>query len=170
MSFMRNPSLMSALSKALDAGPQIDARQVVVLGVGSELRGDDAAGVLVAARLARRGPSGVHVIVGGTAPENLTAEVRSLSPSHLLIVDSADMGESPGSVRVIVPAEIGGASFSTHSLPLSLLAEYVRRETGCRVTVVGMQPRSVEPGRGVSHEVERAIEETVDALGRCLAG
>jgi len=161
-----------ALKKALEPDRQswrAGGRPVVVLGVGSELRSDDAAGVRVAAELARASLPGVRALDGGSAPENCTAEIRQISPSHLIIVDSAHMQETPGAVRLIESADIRGASFGTHSLPLSVLADYLQREIGCRVTVIGIQPFSMEFGEGMSAEVSAAVRETAQALRECLA-
>jgi hydrogenase 3 maturation protease len=164
--------LRHALKKALEPDRQswrADGRPVVVLGVGSELRSDDAAGVRVAAELARASLPGVRALNGGSAPENCTAEIRQLDPSHLIIVDSAHMQESPGAVRLIESADISGSSFGTHSLPLSVLADYIQREIGCRVTVIGIQPASIEFGEQMSPEVSAAVRETVSDLRECLA-
>lgn len=164
--------LRLALKKALEADRlswRAGGRPVVVLGVGSELRSDDAAGVRVAAELARASLPGVRALDGGSAPENCTAEIRQLAPSHLIIVDSAHMEEPPGAVRLIESADISGASFGTHSLPLSVLADYIQREIGCRVTVIGIQPLSIEFGEGMSPEVSAAVRETALALKECLA-
>ena len=165
--------LRPALKKALEPDGQswrAGGRPVVVLGVGSELRSDDAAGVRVAAELARASLPGVRTVDGGTAPENCTAELRQLDPLHLIIVDSAHMQESPGAVRLIESADIGGSSFGTHSLPLSVLADYVRREIGCRVTVIGIQPSSIEFGEEMSAEVSAAVQDTALALKEYLGG
>ncbi|MCX6095358.1 MAG: hydrogenase maturation peptidase HycI [Candidatus Bipolaricaulota bacterium] len=170
---MPSASLLEDLTRALQPGRPAakgtaSAGTVVVLGVGSDLRADDAAGIRVAERLARLSLSGVRAVIGGTAPENATAEIRRLAPSHLLIVDAAEMGEDPGSVRLIDPEEVGGASFSTHSLPMSVLAGYLRGELGCRVTLLGIEPKSLAFGGAVSPEVEAAIGETVAALEEAL--
>jgi hydrogenase maturation protease HycI len=164
--------LRHALKKALEPDGlswRASGRPVVVLGVGSELRSDDAAGVRVAAELARAALAGVHALDGGSAPENCTAEIRQLDPSHLIIVDSAHMQESPGAIRLIESADISGASFGTHSLPLSVLADYIRREIGCRVSVIGIQPASIEFGESMSPEVSAAVQEAALALKDCLA-
>jgi hydrogenase 3 maturation protease len=168
---MPTPDLLPALKRALRAdgpGPAPARKPVVVLGVGSELRSDDAAGVRVAAALARAPLEGVHPLDGGSAPENCTAEIRRIGPSHLVIVDAADMGESPGSIRVIASSDIGGASFGTHGLPLSVLAGYVAREVGCSVILIGIQPKSLAYGQEVSREVTDAIAETELALRASL--
>jgi hydrogenase 3 maturation protease len=168
---MPTPDLRRALKKALEADRQhrrAGGRPVVVLGVGAELRSDDAAGVRVAAELARMSLPGVRALDGGSAPENCTAEIRKLDPSHLIIVDSAHMGAPPGEVRLIEPADIGGASFGTHSLPLSVLVDYIQREIGCRVAVIGIQPVSLAFGEGMSPEVSAAVQETARILEVCL--
>jgi hydrogenase 3 maturation protease len=167
---MPTPELLPALKRALEADgvPAPALRPVAVLGVGSELRSDDAAGGLLAAELSRRPMPGVHALDGGSAPENCTAEIRHIAPSHLVIVDAADLGEQPGAIRVIASEDIGGTSFGTHSLPLSIIADYLRTEVGCSVIVIGIQPRSLAFGQQVSPEVRQAVAETAQALRACL--
>jgi hydrogenase 3 maturation protease len=160
--------LRPALTRALGPEAPSDARPVVVLGVGSPLRSDDAAGLHVAAALTRelraRPVPGLTVIEAGPAPENFTSEIRRLRPAVVLIVDCARMGEAPGSVRVIAPEQIAGVSFGTHGLPLSVLAEYLRRETGCSVAFLGIEPLTVEPAEALSAAARTGVDEAVSAL------
>jgi len=142
---------------------------VVVLGVGSELRSDDAAGLHVSRALAQRGIPGVHALDGGPAPESCTGEIRRIGPSHLFIVDAADMAEPPGTIRLIDQENITGASFGTHGLPLSVVADYLRNETGCTVAIIGIQPASLGFGESLSAPVSAAVAETVRCLADCLA-
>jgi hydrogenase 3 maturation protease len=164
-------ALRKALETALAADgdtPEPSRRPVAVLGVGSPLRSDDAAGLRLAALVSRAALPGVHAIDGGPAPENCTAEVRRLCPSHLVIVDAADMGEPPGTIRVIPPGLIGSTSFGTHGLPLGVVADYLRSEVGCRVVVIGVQPKSLSFGEELSPEVESAVAGLSTALAACL--
>ncbi len=165
---MLNPQLAPALTQALSLRPE-EARRVVILGIGSELRSDDAAGVRVAERVEALGLPGVTAIPGGSAPENLTGEIRRLSPSLLIIVDAADMGLPPGTVRLLDPGEIGGISFSTHTLPLTVLAGYLQQETGCSLIIMGIQPRSLDFDGPLSPETATAVEEVTEALSSCLS-
>lgn len=132
-----------------------NSKKIAVLGVGSELRGDDVAGVLAAEGLS--GLAGVGVFAGSTAPESMTGEIKRFKPTHLVIIDAADMGLAPGSVKSIAPADIGGISFCTHSLPMNILADYLIEETGCEVVFIGIQPKSVVFGSALSDEVKRAV-------------
>src|SRR5271157_835991 len=163
----RQPLLIPSLRRALESRRPDDP--VVVLGVGSELRSDDAVGVRVAQKLAgQEALRGVHAVDGGAAPENTTAEVRRIRPTHVLIVDAAAMGEQPGTIRFIDPKNVGGASFGTHGLPLTVLADYLRSELHCEVIIVGIQPLCVEYGEELSAPVADAAEELVEALEECL--
>lgn len=166
------PALKKALKKALGSERdqlKPDARPVVVLGVGSELRSDDAVGLRVASAIADLHLPNVFAIQGGPAPENSTGEIRALAPSHLIIVDAADMRAEPGSVRVLDPDDLTGSSFATHGLPLSVLSRYLRDEIGCRITFIGVQPASVAFGEILSPPAEEAARILVMALSECLA-
>ena len=160
--------LLQRLTEALASRRPADT--VVVLGVGSELRSDDAAGLHVARRVAALRLPGVHALEAGPSPENAAAALRALNPRFVLMVDAAAMREAPGSLRLIDPANVGGASFGTHGLPLTVLAQYLARETGCVVSILGIQPQSVEFGEELSPPVRAAVNEVTLALAACLGG
>jgi hydrogenase 3 maturation protease len=139
-----------------------------VIGVGNPLRSDDGAGVLVARRLAKRATDHLLVLEAGQAPENRTAELRRFAPGLVLIVDATDMGRTPGAIGWIPEECIDGMSASTHSLPLSMLARYLRMELSCSVMFLGIQPASNEVGERVSEEVLQAVDEIIDGLDMLL--
>ncbi len=124
------------------------------MGVGNEQRRDDAAGILVMRRLSHiQFTENILILEAGIAPENATAALRRFAPSRVLLVDAAEMGEPAGTVRWVEMSEIAGMSASTHSLPLSLLADYLRLELGCEVALLGIQPADNDYGEGLSEEV-----------------
>ena len=65
------------------------AVRVAVLGVGSELRGDDIAGILVINALQKSKKINKNIKLktfeGSTAPENITGELRAFKPTHLVL-------------------------------------------------------------------------------------
>jgi hydrogenase 3 maturation protease len=136
--------------------------RVAVMGIGNELRGDDAAGMLVARCLFREDT--MMVIQAGQTPENATAELRGFAPQLILLVDAADMGEPPGTVRWIAKEDISGISASTHNLPLSMLGDYLMLEFNCPVALLGIQPASNDLGGPVSPEVLRAVDKIVTGI------
>ena len=140
------------------------ARRVAVLGCGSSLRGDDGLGALVAERLAdtqlireqfdgMRASARIGVFRGDTAPENFSGEIKNFGPDVLLVVDTANMGLPPGTAALIPTEEIGGVSFSTHRLPLRIMLDYLRRETGCRVYLLCVQGATLAFGADMTPEV-----------------
>jgi hydrogenase 3 maturation protease len=139
------------------------AASIVLLGVGSELRGDDAAGLLVAEKVKSQ-RSKVKVLLGGTAPENLTGEIKRLKPSHLLIVDAADFKAEPGAIKLLDPREIGGFSFSTHSLPLKVMIDFILADHQCEVVIVAIQPADVNFGAPLSPAVKQACAAAAQAI------
>jgi hydrogenase 3 maturation protease len=143
--------------------------RIAILGVGNPFRSDDAAGILVVRALAhRKSADRVLICEAGPAPENRTGEVRRYAPDLVLIVDAAEMGETPGTVRWISEDDIDGMSASTHSLPLSMLIHYLKLDLNCDVRLLGIQVRSNEVGETVSVDVLRAVDEIVEELDRFI--
>jgi hydrogenase 3 maturation protease len=143
-----------------------NARKVAILGIGSELRSDDAAGVLAAqqikkiSRQKKKSSPQVKVFIGETAPENLTGEIKKFEPSHLIIIDSADINIKPGQIKIINPEKVGGTSFCTHSLPIKVMIDYLQQSfPDLKAIVIGIQPQTIAVGSNISEEVGHAVEE-----------
>jgi hydrogenase 3 maturation protease len=146
------------------------ARRVAIVGVGSEMRGDDAAGVEVVRGLRRKLKSPkVLLIEGGVAPENFTSQVRRFKPSHVFLIDATDFGAKPGDLVLAEPEAITGQSISTHTLPLSILAVYLREQTGAKVMLLGIQPARAQMGAEISEPIKDAIEKVNEALLKGLS-
>ncbi|MBN1823933.1 MAG: hydrogenase maturation peptidase HycI [Endomicrobiales bacterium] len=138
---------------------------VVVLGVGSELRGDDVAGMLAAELISKKSKNrSLKVILGGTAPENFTGEIKKLSPSHLIMIDAADTGAKPGTISIIDSETVGGISFSTHMMPLKVMVDYIRESINCSVLIIGIQPKNIKFGAKVSREIKTSATQIAEAV------
>lgn len=146
--------------------------RLAIAGVGNPLRSDDAVGVMVAHALSGRECAAdidrVLILEAGQVPENRTGELRRFAPDLVLIVDAADMGESPGTVQWIAEEFIDGMSASTHGLPLSMRARYLKLGLNCLVAILGIQPVSNEVGGRVSMKVLEAVDEIADVLDQVL--
>lgn len=136
------------------------------MGVGNDLRGDDSAALVAVREIIARGTLCSHFLAleGGPAPENVTAALRRFQPEQVIFLDAAHMDELPGTVRWIELNTIDGMSASSHSLPLSILAEFIEMEFGCAVTVLGIQPEQNEVMEDLSAPVRRAVDEIVEAF------
>jgi len=199
------PSLKSSLQKRLEG-----AARIGVLAVGSTIRGDDAAGMLVADRLEARlqiadcklqieqqersdpSVSGggapvpppvldvartgnlksemplVRIFRGETAPENLTGEIKTYQPTHLIIIDSAELGLAPGGSALIDPDDLrNGRTFSTHGLPITVMVHYLLNsfsKDACKVVIIGIQGDCLEFGHPVHPAVSAAAVQLADDI------
>jgi len=140
-------------------------KKIVVLGIGNQLRGDDYSGSLVAVKLGQEcRKDNVVIVDGGTVPENFTGLVRKETPSHIILIDAADMGKKPGYIRLIEKEEISRYNISTHAMPLSFLIKYLEQTTSARIILIGIQPDGMELDNTLSEEVKKSVEYLVDIL------
>ena len=135
-------------------------RKIVFLGVGSPLRADDAVGLLIVSELEKQLPATpereLRFYLGEAAPENFTGVIREFGPDYVVLFDAAALELTPGEFRLIEHDQISGVSFSTHVLPLKIIANYLKETTGCEVVVVGVQPKLLEFGYEMTAVVKQA--------------
>ncbi len=110
----------------------------VLMGIGNELNGDDAIGVLVARKL-KKELIGWEVIDAGVMPESYTSKIERLKPELLVMVDAIDGEELvPGDVKIVDRKSMGNLILSTHSIPLSVLYDYLSQSVQ-RIVVIGIK-------------------------------
>lgn len=142
---------------------------VLVAGLGNELRGDDAAGLLTARALRRLGPRGVDV-------EEYAGDVAALAEaishhSRVIVVDALASSAPAGTVTSLSPGQVSIRSgASTHGLGLRAALE-LARALGAepKVHVFGIAGRSFGAGEPPSAEVARGARELAAAIKEGLA-
>ncbi len=133
----------------------------ILLGIGNPRHGDDGLGPLFAR--AFRHPDW-RTINAATVPENFTGVIRRLRPECLVLLDAAEMGCPPGTMRRLPPTAIGARDFGTHAPSIGQLAAYLADCAG-QVAIIGIQPATTQPGARLSPPVRATLRE----LGRLLA-
>jgi hydrogenase 3 maturation protease len=166
----------------------LNAKRIAVMGVGSELRGDDIAGLLAAEQIEKsikgktafphsthpdtpgfaQSKAEVRVFIGETAPENLTGEIKRYQPTHLIVIDAAELNKKPGHIEIMDLETIGGASFCTHSLPLKVIITYLLESFKFEVILIGIQPKSITFGAQPAKEVIAAVKKLAVAIIEAL--
>jgi hydrogenase 3 maturation protease len=146
-----------------------NAQRVAVLGVGSELRGDDVAGILAAQQIEKntKGKSitpQLQVFIGATAPENLTGEIKKFQPTHLIIIDAAELNKKPGHIEIMEADKIGGTSFCTHVLPLKVIVAYLLESFKFEAIIIGIQPKTLTFGAQPTKEVVAAAKHLAETI------
>ena len=139
--------------------------KTVVLGLGNRYLKDDGVGMAVAEELQRR-KLGEDVLVRGHQSFDLWLLSEYSGASHLIIIDAAKSGTSPGTVTEYEVAPRPGPLDSLpglHSLKLHDLIDFASR-TGllsCPLIIVGIEPKDCGVGEGLSREVEQAVPKVV---------
>lgn len=153
----------------MKAGPT-----ALVCGVGRRERGDDAAGPIVADRLALRAPAGVEVRV---VEDDILGLVDAWSGrERVVLVDAMASGASPGTVRRFdakaqaLPTVL--RAVSSHAFDVGAAVE-LARALGLlpgALVVYGIEGETFEGGRALSAKVEGALDDVVERVLAELRG
>jgi hydrogenase 3 maturation protease len=148
----------------------VDAEKVVVAGIGNPVRTDDYVGLKIVEKLKGKLPATVLLLEAETVPEGYLLDIEEFQPSHVLLIDAAFLGLTPGEARLIDPEKIANSSaVTTHLLPLRIFCEFVKQATGAKIAVLLVEPKSIEFGEGLTAEVQGAAERLTKLLV-CLLG
>ncbi|HXR11344.1 MAG TPA: hydrogenase maturation protease [Gaiellaceae bacterium] len=139
-----------------------------VIGVGNELRGDDAVGLAVVRALSGTVPEDVAVVECEGEPVSLLSAWEG--HARAIVVDATQSGSEAGTIRRIVaqdgplPPSLAGSS--THLLGLADAIELARALHRLpEVTVVyGIEGASFDTGTGLSAPVAAAAERVAAAI------
>jgi hydrogenase 3 maturation protease len=148
----------------------IGIQKLAIVGVGNSLRGDDFAGSFVAKRLADRLSDGARpllVLDAENSPENVVRRVRDFGAETLVFIDATIMGSPPGTVKLMDLQKTEHPYFSTHNVPLKLLANMMGEVK--RSFLIGIEPKSTEFGEKMSEEVRRSCASVVNVICRIVA-
>lgn len=161
------PSSTPTRPSAVGCGARVDSGLPVepgkqlrrqVLCVGAVLRGDDAAGPLLAKMMQDDPIEGWEVLDGGQTPEDFTGVVRRDQPDLLLVVDAASMRLEPGSIRRLSEEDVAcDYLMTTHSLPISIMLAELR--SSCKeIVFLGIQPGQIDFFSPLTPAVKEAVE------------
>ncbi len=147
--------------------------QVLVIGCGNVLFGDDGFGPAVIKHLQTdyRLPDKVEIIDVGTAGGELLLDtfLGSVTPMTLIIVDAMDFGLAPGTVKEIpleTLPENKQADFSVHQFPAFDILRGLKEQKGVNLYLLGCQVESLprEVCLGLSAPVAIAVRKTASLV------
>ncbi len=153
---------MSALEEVFEG-----KKRIVICGIGNDIRGDDAFGVLVAGRLNELldNPN-ILVINCGEVPENYTGKIRDFLPDLVVFVDAVGFNGEVGEYIIADPEGTIGEAVSTHGLPLKFVTRFMKTMINTDFILIGCQPGST----GLFEEPSELIKERAERLAGLLAG
>ena len=142
---------------------------ILVAGIGNLFLGDDAFGIHVIERLARRYlPANVQVEDFGV--RGLDLAYALLEPRALtILVDATPRGGAPGSLYVLDLEPDGQPELDTHAIDPANVLRLVAALGGRpgRVMLVGCEPASLDNDH-LSRAVARAIEPACDIVQQLI--
>jgi hydrogenase maturation protease len=141
--------------------------KTLILGVGNLLMSDDGIGVRVVERIAaaRVLPPDAQTLDGGTCGLDLLHFLEGVE--NLIVVDAANMGLPPGTIRRMegddVPAFLA-QKVSPHeiNLPELLFSARLVDIYPRRVVVLGIQPQSIAVGLELTPPIAAQLDELAD--------
>ena len=120
----------------------------------------------------KMGAPGIELLDGGTAGMELLEAMASRD--HIILADAVRSGNPPGTVVTLQGEEIPtlfGRKISPHQLGLAdvLSALHMTGESPKRLTLIGIEPESLEPRIGLTPLVAAAMGEATDRILTLLA-
>ncbi|MEO3993161.1 MAG: hydrogenase maturation protease [Desulfurococcaceae archaeon TW002] len=142
--------------------------------VGTELRSDDAAGLRLCELLVARGFPKDRVIMCEFGLENCMSSIEESSVKNALVVDAAlvwGREETPNYfIASLDSVNDKVALVTTHSMPIKLVIELLRREELFKdVWVLGIVARNLNLGEKISPEVQETINYLADLIIKTLS-
>jgi hydrogenase maturation protease len=143
--------------------------RIIVLGVGNILLSDEGIGVRAIEKLQQDYdlPPEVVIIDGGTTGMEMLEDLSNAD--HIVIVDAVRSGRPPASIIRLADEQVPvffKTKLSPHQIGLSdVLAtlEFIGEAPG-GVTVIGVEPVSLETSMSLSPQVEARLPELMDLL------
>jgi len=170
---MSSPTADNPGPATVQAAPDYCRCDVLVLGCGNELFGDDGFGPAVARRLGHSAelPRSVVALDVGTSVRQVLFNIvlSPLRPRRIVVVDAVDKDRRPGEVWTMKARdlpEVKCDDFSMHQLPTSNLLRELDELGGVEVTCVVAQvsplPPEVRPG--LSEPLQCAVPLAVEMI------
>jgi len=142
-------------------------KRIAICGIGNDIRGDDAFGVIVAEKLKEMiDDPDVFIINCGEVPENYTSKIAGFEPDLVVFVDAVDFRGEVGEYIVADPEGTIGEAVSTHGLPLKFVTRFMKTIVKAEFILIGCQPGST----GLFEEPSELIKERAERLAELLAG
>jgi len=136
--------------------------RVALVGVGHPLRGDDYAGSLIVKALAKHveNRDGMYLFDAEDDVEGAISKLAHVAPKHVIFIDACEMKMNPGEMRLLPIGETNYPFFTTHGIPLKLLAEKLLPDS--EAWVLAIQPESLDLANHLSTKLS---ETSMSVIG-----
>lgn len=145
-------------------------KRVVLVGMGHPLCSDDFAGSYVVKKIIVQAKhklsEGVYLFDCEDNVEALITRIADVEAAHVVFVDACEMEAEPGETRLISVTQTSYPFFTTHGVPLKLLAEQLLSKS--QVWILAIQPKRTDFGEHLSPEIRVAADSVSNFLATIL--
>ena len=141
--------------------------EVVFVGIGNTIRGDDGVGPYVISKFVQRTVS-YEFIDAGEMPENYIGKITKLKPKTVIIIDALDFDGKPGQIKILTPDKIQDITFSTHGMSLGLFTERIKQLSGAEVLFIGIKPYYVGLKEGLTDIIKAEADALIKMIGESI--
>ena len=139
--------------------------RTALVSMGSPLKADDDVANLVLDRLRER--EGLLKVRAGPSPENFIKPVRQFRPDAIVFLDAVDFKGEAGEVRLFGLRDLAEIMVTTtHDIPIGTIGQFFQ---GVKVMVIGIQPKDISYGTGLSRELEARLPDITMGVEGLLA-
>jgi hydrogenase maturation protease len=145
----------------------IPRADIKIIGFGNIFMSDDAAGIIVIEQL-KSIIDNIEIIDGGTSASDLIIQAKN--SKKLVIVDAVDAGQGVGEIVKFNLKDIKefkeiAHSYSLHDFNLSQALSIIDKlKIDIELVIIGIKPKKVLFGEGLSSEVKEKIPDIVDMV------
>jgi hydrogenase 3 maturation protease len=133
------------------------ASNAVIVCIGNELKGDDAAGPLLYNKL--KDNIGCDIINAGMVPENYIQTIIKKDPANIIVIDAVDFGGAAGEIRLFADNEVPEIALSTHVLSPRMFFDMIKTQCDAEICLIGIQPENTGLNQNLSNMVNRSANE-----------
>ena len=145
-------------------------REIMIVGVGNRLLGDEGVGLHIIDKLSRIPiPSYVNIIDCGCDLLNLMAYINK--PERIIIIDAIRAGGEPGEIHSFDYSRLTAMKIhlcSAHQVnivdALRLIKLIYPSLADCEIIIIGVEPKTIELSNDLSKEVSESIVEVTRSV------
>jgi len=147
---------------------EFETRNTLVIGVGNELRSDDAVGIVVARRLRKRLAGDVRIQEASGEGGSLLEALRSAD--SIILIDAVSPGVHPGTIhRIDATREPLSRNFfqrSSHEFGVAEAIEMARvlNQLPRHLVVYGVEGENFAPGLTLSDPASQAAKQVEEEI------
>jgi len=138
---------------------------IIVVGVGNRLLGDEGVGEHIIDKLSKI-PMPTHVSIINCGCDLFSLMSYLNKPRKIIVVDAIRAGGKPGKIHKFDYSELGVSQAEMHSAhqvatrdALRLLKQVYPGLANCEITVIGIEPKTIELSTDLSKEVKGRIAD-----------